>query len=61
MLPVRSALFKQRTGTSAGGLVVKWVTTSEYTLLYVVCVLITLDDTVSTQTCLTPAFFLLIV
>jgi hypothetical protein len=31
-LPVRSALFKQRTG----GLVVRWVTTSEYPLLYVV-------------------------
>jgi hypothetical protein len=31
MLPVRSALFKQRTG----GLVVRWVTTSEYPLLYV--------------------------
>jgi hypothetical protein len=30
-LPVRSALFKQRTGE----LVVKWVTTSEYPLLYV--------------------------
>ena len=30
-LPVRSALFKQRTG----GLVVRWVTTSEYLLLYV--------------------------
>jgi hypothetical protein len=30
-LPVRSALFKQRTG----GLVVRWVTTSEYPLLYV--------------------------
>jgi hypothetical protein len=29
--PVRSALFKQRTG----GLVVRWVTTSEYPLLYV--------------------------
>jgi hypothetical protein len=28
-LPVRSALFKQRTG----GLVVRWVTTSEYPLL----------------------------
>ena len=32
-LPVRSALFKQRTG----GLVVRWVTTSEYPLLYVFC------------------------
>jgi hypothetical protein len=31
-LPVRSALFKQRTG----GLVVRWVTTSEYPLLYVI-------------------------
>jgi hypothetical protein len=30
-LPVRSALFKQRTG----GLVVKWVTISESPLLYV--------------------------
>jgi hypothetical protein len=30
-LPVRSALFKQRTG----GLVVRWVTTSESPLLYV--------------------------
>jgi hypothetical protein len=30
-LPVRSALLKQRTG----GLVVRWVTTSEYPLLYV--------------------------
>jgi hypothetical protein len=30
-LPVRSALFKQRTG----GLVVKWVTVSESPLLYV--------------------------
>jgi hypothetical protein len=33
-LPVRSALFKQRTG----GLVVRWVTTSEYPLLYVFAV-----------------------
>jgi hypothetical protein len=32
-LPVRSALLKQRTG----GLVVRWVTTSEYLLLYVFC------------------------
>ena len=30
-LPVRSALFKERTG----GLVVRWVTTSEYPLLYI--------------------------
>jgi hypothetical protein len=30
-LPVRSALFKQRTG----GLVVRWMTTSEYPLLNV--------------------------
>jgi hypothetical protein len=30
-LPVRSALFKQRTGR----IVVRWVTTSEYPLLYV--------------------------
>jgi hypothetical protein len=35
-LPVRSALFKQRTG----GLVVRWVTTSEYPLLYVFCFLL---------------------
>ena len=34
-LPVRSALFKQRTG----GLVVRWVTTSEYPLLYVFAIL----------------------
>ena|SRR5690242_3098453 len=32
-LPVRSALFKQRTG----GSVIRWVTTSEYPLLYVFC------------------------
>jgi hypothetical protein len=32
-LPVRSALFKQRTS----GLVVRWVNTSEYPLLYVFC------------------------
>jgi hypothetical protein len=32
-LTVRSALFTQRTG----GLVVRWVTTSEYPLLYVFC------------------------
>jgi hypothetical protein len=32
-LPVRSALFKQRTG----GLVVRWVTTGESPLLYVFC------------------------
>jgi hypothetical protein len=31
MLPVRSAIFKQDTG----GLVVRWVTTGEYLLLYV--------------------------
>jgi hypothetical protein len=31
MLPVRSAIFKQNTG----GLVVRWVTTGEYPLLYV--------------------------
>jgi hypothetical protein len=31
MLPVRSAIFKQDTG----GLVVRWVTTGEYPLLYV--------------------------
>ncbi|KAF2632992.1 hypothetical protein BU25DRAFT_329821, partial [Macroventuria anomochaeta] len=35
-LPVRSALFKQRTG----GLVVRWVTTSEYPLLYVFAILL---------------------
>jgi hypothetical protein len=35
-LPVRSALFKQRTG----GLVVRWVTTSEYPLLYVFAVFV---------------------
>jgi hypothetical protein len=35
-LPVRSALFKQRTG----GLVVRWVTTSEYPLLYVFALLL---------------------
>jgi hypothetical protein len=33
---VRSALFKQRTG----GLVVRWVTTSEYPLLYVFAILL---------------------
>ena len=33
-LPVRSAVLKQDTG----GLVVRWVTTSEYPLLYVVAV-----------------------
>ena len=37
-LPVRSALFKQRTG----GLVVRWVTTSEYPLLYVFAFLLPL-------------------
>jgi hypothetical protein len=31
MLPVRSAIFKQDTG----GLVIRWVTTGEYPLLYV--------------------------
>jgi hypothetical protein len=35
-LPVRSALFKQRTG----GLVVRWVTTGESPLLYVFCLYI---------------------
>jgi hypothetical protein len=35
-LPVRSALFKQRTG----GLVVRWVTTSEYPLLNVFAILL---------------------
>jgi hypothetical protein len=39
-LPVRSALFKQRTG----GLVVRWVTTSEYPLLYVFCYFIFVND-----------------
>jgi hypothetical protein len=39
-LPVRSALFKQRTG----GLVVRWVTTSEYPLLYVFAFLLPLID-----------------
>jgi hypothetical protein len=38
-LPVRSALFKQRTG----GLVVRWVTTSEYPLLYVFAIFFFLD------------------
>jgi hypothetical protein len=37
-LPVRSALFKQRTG----GLVVRWLTTSEYSLLYVFAFLLSL-------------------
>ena len=37
-LPVRSTLFKQRTG----GLVVRWVTTSEYPLLYVFCLFLLL-------------------
>jgi hypothetical protein len=40
-LPVRSALFKQRTG----GLVVRWVTTSEYPLLYVFVVILHLQRT----------------
>ena len=39
-LPVRSALFKQRTG----GLVVRWVTTSEYPLLYVFGIVFVLCD-----------------
>jgi hypothetical protein len=39
-LPVRSALFKQRTG----GLVVRWVTTSEYPLLYVFGIVFGLGD-----------------
>jgi hypothetical protein len=34
-LPVRSAIFKQNTG----GLVVRWVTTSEFPLLYVFAIL----------------------
>jgi hypothetical protein len=46
-LPVRSALFKQRTG----GLVVRWVTTSEYPLLNVF--LATSSDLSSTM----PFFF----
>jgi hypothetical protein len=41
-LPVRSALFKQRTG----GLVVRWVTTGESPLLYVFALsLLDVDDT----------------
>jgi hypothetical protein len=39
-LPVRSALFKQRTG----GLVVRWVTTSEYPLLYVFAILVVVEN-----------------
>jgi hypothetical protein len=39
-LPVRSALFKQRTG----GLVVRWVTTSEYPLLNVFGLVFALHD-----------------
>jgi hypothetical protein len=39
-LPVRSALFKQRTG----GLVVKWVTISEYPLLYVFVFLVVVGN-----------------
>jgi hypothetical protein len=35
MLPVRSAIFKQDTG----GLVVRWVTTGEYPLMYVFAIL----------------------
>jgi hypothetical protein len=45
-LPVRSALFKQRTG----GLVVRWVTTSEYPLLYVFVFLPNCDYIVSFET-----------
>jgi hypothetical protein len=45
-LPVRSALFKQRTG----GLVVRWVTTSEYPLLYVFVFLPTFD-------CIVPQYY----
>jgi hypothetical protein len=41
-LPVRSALFKQRTG----GLVVRWVTTSEYPLLYVFASFATLTSSI---------------
>jgi hypothetical protein len=40
-LPVRSALLKQRTG----GLVVRWVTTSEYPLLYVFAYFVVCQDT----------------
>ncbi|KAF1933097.1 uncharacterized protein M421DRAFT_53624, partial [Didymella exigua CBS 183.55] len=40
-LPVRSAIFKQRTG----GLVVRWVTTSEYPLLYVFVISLFLPST----------------
>jgi hypothetical protein len=39
-LPVRSAVLKQRTG----GLVVRWVTTSEYPLLYVFACLFALQE-----------------
>jgi hypothetical protein len=41
MLPVRSAIFKQDTG----GLVVRWVTTGEYPLLYVFVFWTQLDHT----------------
>ncbi|KAF2626146.1 hypothetical protein BU25DRAFT_102196 [Macroventuria anomochaeta] len=50
-LPVRSALFKQRTGR----LVVRWVTTSEYLLLYVFVFLYL----VPLHSSLAPSFFLL--
>jgi hypothetical protein len=38
MLPVRSAIFKQDTG----GLVVRWVTTDEYPLLYVFAIFLSM-------------------
>ena len=44
-LPVRSAVLKHCTG----GLVVRWVTTSEYPLLYVFALLFAPDDEVSNQ------------
>jgi hypothetical protein len=43
-LPVRSALFRQRTA----GLVVRCVTTSEYPLLYVFVILLNLMDRLKT-------------
>ena len=44
-LPVRSAVLKHCTG----GLVVRWVTTSEYPLLYVFALLFASDEEVSNQ------------
>jgi hypothetical protein len=41
-LPVRSAVLKQCTG----GLVVRWVTTGEYPLLYVFCLCLRLESSV---------------